>query len=136
MISVVVVTLNNEADLVGALAPLVPGSIDGLVRELVVADGGSTDATLEIADEAGAVVVRGGRAQAIVAAKGPWVLWITPKSRLTPAWLDLAKDHISRFPGRSGIFLKRGWFAESDGYLIPKSLADQDKIGRSRILRL
>ena len=137
MISVVVVTFNNAGELVGALAPLVPGSIDGLVRELVVADGGSTDATLEIADEAGATVVRGGRGEGVAAAREPWVLWITPQSRLTFGWLEQAKDHIARFPDRPAVFARHGLFAKVEAQLIPKAQADRAAFGRRpRKLRL
>ena len=58
MISVVIPTLNAERTLQRALAPLVPAAVEGLVREVVVADGGSTDRTLELADDAGANIVR------------------------------------------------------------------------------
>ena len=54
MISVVIPTLNAAATLQRALSPLVPAAVDGLVREVVVADGGSTDETLELAEDAGA----------------------------------------------------------------------------------
>jgi glycosyltransferase involved in cell wall biosynthesis len=136
MISVVVATLNNQADLVDALALLVPASMDGLVRELVVADAGSGDATLEIADEAGAVVVSGGQADGIAKAKGPWILLITPASRLGPDWLALAKDHMTRFPDRPATFTRRGWFAKPQGVLAPKALAEQGRLGRAKVLRL
>ena len=46
MISVVIPTLNAAAHLTRALAPLVPAAAEGLVRELIVSDGGSTDASL------------------------------------------------------------------------------------------
>jgi glycosyltransferase involved in cell wall biosynthesis len=136
MISVVIVTLNSQSDLVAALAPLVPASMDGLVRDLVIADGGSVDQTLEIAEEAGATIVSGGRAQGIAAAKGPWILLMTPTARLTPAWIDLAKDHMTRFPDRTGAFVKRGWFAKTDAYLVPKPLADRDRHGGVKVMRL
>ena len=58
MISAVIVTLNDEARLKATLAALTAPAIDGFVREVIVADAGSTDATLAIADEAGARIVR------------------------------------------------------------------------------
>ncbi|MEZ5917510.1 MAG: glycosyltransferase [Parvularculaceae bacterium] len=49
-ISVVIPTLNAGRGLAEALAALVPAALDGLVREVIVADGGgSTDETLAIA---------------------------------------------------------------------------------------
>ena len=45
MISVVVPTLNAEAGLAASLTSLVPAAVEGLVREVIVVDGGSTDGT-------------------------------------------------------------------------------------------
>ena len=110
MISVVVATLNDEAHLARALEPLVPAAISGLVREVIVCDGGSTDATLEIADDAGARIVRGegdrmARALAgVEAAKGTWLLLLDPRGWLEPAWKDVAAEHIQMFPGQGGYF--------------------------------
>ena len=53
MISVIIPTFNDEAHLVAVLSPLVPASMEGLIRELIIVDAGSTDATLEIADSGG-----------------------------------------------------------------------------------
>ena len=52
MISVIIPTLNAESGLAAALSALVPAMVDGLVREVIVVDGGSTDRTLAIADTA------------------------------------------------------------------------------------
>ena len=57
MLSVIIPTLNCERALALTLAMLVPGAVSGMVREVVLADGGSTDATLEVADAAGCSVL-------------------------------------------------------------------------------
>ena len=44
----------REAHLGRTLAALVPAAVDGIVREVVLADGGSSDKTILIADDAGA----------------------------------------------------------------------------------
>ena len=54
MISVVIPTLNAAKTLPLTLAALAPAAMDGLVRELIIIDGGSSDDTAVIADEAGA----------------------------------------------------------------------------------
>ena len=120
MISAVIATLNDEQDLAAALAPLVPASMDGLVRELIVGDAGSTDLTLKIADDAGAVVVAGGEAEAIAAAKGPWLLILTPSTRLYSTWVSAAKAHMERRPGMPARLTKPGLFARTEALLIRK----------------
>jgi len=93
MISVVIPTLNSAARLPGALAALVPAAISGLISELVIADAGSTDLTLPIADEVGANIVsatartRGARLSAAAgAAKGRWLMFLSADTVLEPNW--------------------------------------------------
>ena len=43
MLSVIIPTLNAEETLTRTLAPLVPGAVRGLVQEVIVVDGGSSD---------------------------------------------------------------------------------------------
>ena len=57
MISVVIPTLDAEACLPDTLSALIPATVDGLVREVIVVDGGSHDRTRDIADAAGAEVI-------------------------------------------------------------------------------
>jgi rSAM/selenodomain-associated transferase 2 len=93
MISVVIPSLNEEADLAHTLAALVPAAIDGLVSEVVIADGGSTDRTAEIADAAGANFFRTerGRGQQLAEgarrAKGSWLLFLHADTILQPDWV-------------------------------------------------
>jgi glycosyltransferase involved in cell wall biosynthesis len=98
MISVVIPTFNSAATLAATLECLIPAAVDGLVREVIVADGGSTDATLAIADGTGADTVPAGRsrAQRLIAgaqrARFPWLLFINPDCVLAPGWeSDAAK---------------------------------------------
>jgi len=94
MISVVIVTLNDEARLGQALGPLVAAAVRGVVREVVVADAGSDDATLEIAEDAGCRVVTGGLDAAKAAAKSDWLLILDPGARLRPDWEARARAHV------------------------------------------
>jgi glycosyltransferase involved in cell wall biosynthesis len=110
MISVVIPTLDDEARLATTLAPLVPAAIHGVVTEVIVADGGSTDATLAIADDTGARVVPAeadlGRrlAAGCAAARSDWLLVLPPGVRLEAGWEAAAEAHIGGAPGKAGYF--------------------------------
>jgi rSAM/selenodomain-associated transferase 2 len=92
MISVVIPTLNAEATLGGTLAALVPAAVDGLVREVIVVDGGSRDRTQEIVDQAGAQLIeeRAGRGHQLAAgaasARFPWLLFLHADTVLEVGW--------------------------------------------------
>jgi len=93
MISVVVPTLNAEHGLVRALSSLLEAAMRGLVRDVVVADGGSNDLTLAIAEDAGCTIVRAERSArgglmdaGARAAKGPWLLFLHADTALEPGW--------------------------------------------------
>lgn len=92
MISVLIPTLNSERVLVPALAALVPGAAEGLLREVVLADGGSSDGTEKIADAAGCEFRRGAAdagkrlGEAAAAARGDWLLILDPASVLEEGW--------------------------------------------------
>lgn len=102
MISVVIPTLNSEAPLGETLAALVPAAVDGLVREVIVADGGSTDRTLAVADDAGARIVaaeagRGAQLKAGAAtARFPWLLFLDVGTSLAAGWEREVRLHIER----------------------------------------
>lgn len=94
MLSVIIPTFNNERALVPTLAMLVPGAMSGAVREVIIADGMSTDATLEVADVAGCTVLGSAAplAQrlnaAAAAARSPWLMFLRPGTVLDATWLD------------------------------------------------
>lgn len=92
MISVVIPTLNADSHLGRTLTALVPAAVDGLVREVIIADGGSTDATEAIAEAAGTTFIRAerGRGQQLRAgayrAKSRWLLFLHADTVLQPPW--------------------------------------------------
>jgi len=104
MISVVIPVLNAAETLAATLSALVPAAVNNLVREVVIADAGSTDETLEIADDAGARIVAGDLAAGCAAAKGPWLLILPADVRLMPEWEAAARDHIENHAGEAGWF--------------------------------
>ncbi|CUH63744.1 putative glucosyl-3-phosphoglycerate synthase [Thalassovita gelatinovora] len=119
-LSVIIPTLNAEQQLPACLSALIEGLEAGLVRELVISDGGSTDATLRIADDAGAVVVngapsRGGQLRrGVLASGGDWVLALHADTVLPSGWSDCVQDHINFRIDQAGYFrlgFDRGGFA-------------------------
>lgn len=105
MISVVIPTLDAEAGLTPTLSALVPGVVEGLVREVIVADGGSRDKTAEIADVAGAHFIRAkqGRgsqlAKGAESAKSGWILFLHADTVLQPGWEQEASAFMDRVDG-------------------------------------
>jgi glycosyltransferase involved in cell wall biosynthesis len=101
MVSVIIPTLNSERVLALTLSVLIPGAMSGLVREVTIVDGGSTDRTLEIADGAGCAVLAaeaplGGQLRAAAAAaRSSWLMFLRPGTVLEPSWLDEATCFIN-----------------------------------------
>ncbi|HRN84898.1 MAG TPA: glycosyltransferase [Hyphomicrobium sp.] len=102
MISVVIPTLNAQRSLAETMTSLVPAAVDGLVSEVIVADGGSTDRTFDIADGAGADIVKApaGRGAQLRAgaerARFPWLLFLNADTYLDAGWERDASQHIER----------------------------------------
>ena len=99
-ISVVIPTLNAEAPLTGCLTALMEGLEAGLIRELIISDGGSTDMTLTLADAWGAEIVtgpasRGGQLRRGCAkAQSDWLLVLHADTRLAPGWTGPVTAHL------------------------------------------
>ncbi|MCB1338959.1 MAG: TIGR04283 family arsenosugar biosynthesis glycosyltransferase [Maritimibacter sp.] len=110
-VSVVIPTLDAAADLGPCLAALGEGLQAGLLRELVISDGGSTDATRAVADEAGAIWVsgppgRGGQlGRGVAASEGDWLLVLHADTWLAPGWSEAVLAGIAR--GAPGYFRLR-----------------------------
>jgi glycosyltransferase involved in cell wall biosynthesis len=102
MISVVIPTLNAERLLPRCFDSLIAAAVRGVVREVIVADGGSCDATLAIADGAGAHIVAAGKGRAsqmragAQAAKSDWLLFLYPETALEPGWEVEAESFIDQ----------------------------------------
>jgi len=150
MISVLIETKDSEEGLARTLATLVGGAVEGVVREVIVCDKGSTDHTHSVADHAGCVFLSGTAAAGIRQAKAEWLLLLEPGAWLLDGWMDAVATHIGKatIAGRftksrahRSPFLARvfpGNRALSEGLLIRKSQAvslsrsgqDAEAIGR------
>jgi glycosyltransferase involved in cell wall biosynthesis len=100
MLSVVIATQDSERGLLPTLAALVAGATAGLVREVIVADANSRDATVAIADEAGCRVLasalpHGARLKAAAgAARASWLLFLKSGVVLEATWVEETRRFI------------------------------------------
>ncbi|MEO0668509.1 MAG: TIGR04283 family arsenosugar biosynthesis glycosyltransferase [Pseudomonadota bacterium] len=147
-ISVVIPTLNAAASLSDTLEALVEGLDAGLVTELIVSDGGSTDDTTVLAEAWGANVIEGAASRGgqlrrgCAAARAPWLLILHADTRLAPGWTEAARAHLQT--NEAGYFrlrFDRGgrwvaawanrraqWFGlpyGDQGLLVPRTLYDR-----------
>jgi glycosyltransferase involved in cell wall biosynthesis len=115
MLSVVIPTLNSERLLVPTLSMLVPGAMSGVVREVIIADAGSTDETLEVADVAGCTVISSSKPlaarlrEAAAAVRSPWLMFLRPGAVLDTTWIDETSTFIEeseRGDGSAAVFRK------------------------------
>jgi glycosyltransferase involved in cell wall biosynthesis len=100
MLSAFIATDESERSLVPTLAALVPAMTTGLLREVVVVDGGSRDATAEVAEIAGCRFISsaeplGARlTAAAAAAKSPWLMFLRAGCVPEPGWAASAEAFI------------------------------------------
>jgi glycosyltransferase involved in cell wall biosynthesis len=94
--------LNAEQSLAATLTALVPAAVEGVVRQVIVVDGGSTDRTLHIAEQAGAEIVPSdrGRGRQLMAGRGqarfPWLLFLHADTVLEGGWEREAATFMER----------------------------------------
>ncbi|MBC8130831.1 MAG: glycosyl transferase family 2 [Rhizobiaceae bacterium] len=142
MLTVMIEAGADQGPLVASLATLIPGAVEGLVREVVVIDRGLDPATRKVADHAGCRIVdAAGLAAVVSGARGDWLLLLEAGARLAPDWIDAVTSHLvdveeanvtpraARFsrsrrdmPGFLSRFLSRRT-ALAEGLLLPKAQA-------------
>jgi glycosyltransferase involved in cell wall biosynthesis len=136
MLTVLIETRNDEEGLARTLASLVGAAVEGVVRDVIVCDNGSTDQTHYVADHAGcSYIASGGVTAGIARAKGEWLLLLEPGARLSEGWADSVIAHtaklsmparFSRAPGSRTPFLSRAFSrptALAEGLVITKRQA-------------
>ena len=103
MISVVIPTLNPDSRLVATMTALVPAVVKGVVREVIIVDGGSSNGNAaRFADLAGAEFIRAPRgrgsqlAAGAEAARSEWLLFLHDDTVLEPGWEREVSSFIDR----------------------------------------
>ncbi len=93
-----------------------PAAVDGLVKAVVFADAGSTDATLAIAEDSGARVVQatgdeGARlAAGCAAANSAWILALGEDLVLPETWRTPVEAHLAGGGGKPAWIAASGLF--------------------------
>jgi glycosyltransferase involved in cell wall biosynthesis len=139
-LSVVVITLNEEANL--------PRCLESVrwVDEIVLVDSSSTDSTLDIAREYGAVVHRPewrgfgpAKREGVAKATGEWILSIDADEEVSPQLADEIKNALENSGDTSGFFIPRrtqflgrwiyhcGWYPDPVLRLFRKTDGDFDE---------
>lgn len=96
MLSVVIETRNHEDALARTLSSLVGAAVEGVVREVIVCDTGSSDQTHRVAEHAGCHYIANAHASAGVRqAKSEWILLLEPGARLREGWMEAVMSHIN-----------------------------------------
>jgi rSAM/selenodomain-associated transferase 2 len=114
-LSVIIPALNAAGALRACIERL------GNTAEFVVADGGSTDGTPDLASELGARIVEAPRGRGIqlragaAAATGEWLLFLHADTLLENGWDQAVRDHLASHPDHAACFAFRlddpGWQA-------------------------
>ena len=113
MFSIVIATHDSERTLVPTLAALVPGATAGIVREVIVADGGSKDKTEDVADIAGCRFVVSAEPHGVrlkTAAdqvRGDWLMFLNAGAVPGATWID----EVIAFTAKTGADARAAVFA-------------------------
>lgn len=97
MLTVLIETKDQEEPLARTLASLVGGAVDGVVKDVIVRDLGSTDQTCQVAEHAGCRWMTGTNISTCISnARADWLLLLEPGARLMEGWVEDVTDHIGR----------------------------------------
>ena len=110
-LSIIIPAYNSEDVLSVCLSSLMPGLEAGLLREVILVDGGSEDQTRRLAEGAGAHVIQAstkGRAAqmrvGVEQARGDWFLFLHADTALSRDWAERVKTHMSERRDKAAAF--------------------------------
>jgi glycosyltransferase involved in cell wall biosynthesis len=113
MLSAIIATHESERALVSTLSALVPAVTAGLLGDVLVTDGGSRDATAEVAEVAGCRFITSSEPlgvrlkTAAAATRAPWLMFL-----------------------RAGCVPDQGWIAATDRFIRTVDLAERAAVFR------
>ena len=109
-ISIIIPTLDAADRLGPCLGAVGEALFDGVVREVIFADGGSADTIAEVADGVGARLIDAPRgrgtqlAAGAEAAVGEWLFFLHADTVLPEGWADAVRTHMAQHPDKAGWF--------------------------------
>jgi rSAM/selenodomain-associated transferase 2 len=109
-LSIILPTFNATDTIGPTLAALAEAIGQGLIRELIIADGGSDDEIALIADQAGArfATFPQGRGSQLAGgaslAQGSWLLFLHADTVPAAGWSRMVEDHLRNHPAAAACF--------------------------------
>ncbi len=100
MLSAIIATHESERALVPTLSALVPAVAAGLLREVIVADAASFDATAEVAEVAGCRFMSSAEPLGVrlsagaMATRTPWLMFLRAGTVPEPGWIPAAESFM------------------------------------------
>ncbi|WP_180897884.1 glycosyl transferase [Martelella soudanensis] len=96
MISVLIESRNQDAELAYTLSALVTGAVEGLVSDVIVLEHGSGEGVERVADAAGCRFMRTWDLPEVIGQlRGDWVLVLEPGARPLSGWVETVSEHIA-----------------------------------------
>lgn len=114
MITALIFADDAVQDLHALLSALVPAAAEGLVRQVLVLDGGLGEGARALCEDAGADIVAPSLAAAAAGARGEWILAMPAVLRLRRGWDSAVTVHLERGGGAALVVdaaQSGGWLA-------------------------
>ncbi len=96
MMTIILETRDNEAELAQTLSALVSGAVEGLVSDVIILDHGSRDGSSRVADAAGCrFLVSWDIKDVVRSARGEWLMLLEAGARPSGRWIDDLAEYIA-----------------------------------------
>ncbi|MCJ8517595.1 hypothetical protein ABID21_000366 [Pseudorhizobium tarimense] len=96
MLTVLMETRDDEAELAQTLSVLVSAAVEGLIADVVILDHGSKDGSARVADAAGCRFHTDWELQDVLrTVRGEWLLLLEAGARLQQGWVDEVLEYLA-----------------------------------------